>query len=47
MENTKKKLNKNLQLKIVNYLKENNYVSHITIFITLIQLFILLTEIVN
>ncbi len=47
MKNIKKKLNKNLQLKIVNYLKENNYVSHVTIFITLIQLFILLTEIVH
>lgn len=47
MKNTKKKLNKNLQLKIVNYLKENNYVSHITIFFTFYQLFLLLTEIVH
>ena len=47
MKNIKKKRSRNLQLKITHYLKENNYVSHITIFITLIQLFILLTEIVH
>ena len=47
IKNTKKKLNKNQQIKIVNYLKENDYVAHITIFLTIYQLFAILSEIFN